>query len=142
MPFAAIDMTASAISGGTLPTSALPAIPAAGSGPAKAAHPAHPSATHDKMSRNVSSQIRAGNVRKERYCQARAGEHGSKIMIALGGGAGNGVNAAIASGHICLHAAHSLVQAATNKVGHRFMIFTRSSIARAAPTLQAAMAVR
>lgn len=61
-------------------------------------------------------------------------------VIALTG-TGDGVNAAIAWVYVGLRVIHSLVQATTNKVGVRFMLFITSSIALAALTLHAAMAV-
>ena len=56
-------------------------------------------------------------------------------------GTGDGVNAAIAWVYVGLRVIHSLVQATTNKVGVRFMLFITSSIALAALSLHAAMAV-
>jgi len=61
-------------------------------------------------------------------------------VIALTG-TGDGVNAAIAWAYVGLRVIHSLVQATTNKVGPRFMLFIASSIALAALTLHAALAV-
>ncbi|WP_137899695.1 MAPEG family protein [Sphingomonas sp. 2SG] len=61
-------------------------------------------------------------------------------VIALSG-TGNGVNAAIAWAYVGLRVIHSLVQATTNKVGPRFMLFIASSLALAALTLHAVMAV-
>jgi len=61
-------------------------------------------------------------------------------VIALTG-TGDGVNAAIAWVYVVLRMIHSLVQATSNKVGVRFMLFIASSIALAALTLHAALAV-
>ena len=61
-------------------------------------------------------------------------------VIALTG-TGDGVNAAIAWVYVALRVIHSLVQATSNKVGMRFMLFITSSIALAALTLHASMAV-
>ena len=61
-------------------------------------------------------------------------------VIALTG-TGDGVNAAIAWVYVVLRMIHSLVQATSNKVGVRFMLFIASSIALAALTLHASMAV-
>ncbi len=61
-------------------------------------------------------------------------------VIALSG-TGKGVNAAIAWAYVGLRVIHSLVQATTNKVGPRFMLFIASSLALAALTLHAVMAV-
>jgi hypothetical protein len=61
-------------------------------------------------------------------------------VIALSG-TGNGVNALIAWAYVGLRVIHSLVQATTNKVGARFMLFLASSLALAALTLHAVMAV-
>jgi len=61
-------------------------------------------------------------------------------VIALTG-TGDGVNTAIAWAYVGLRVIHSLVQATTNKVGPRFMLFIASSIALAALTLHAALAV-
>lgn len=61
-------------------------------------------------------------------------------VIALSG-TGNGVNAAIAWAYVGLRVIHSLVQATTNKVGPRFMLFIASSLALAALSLHAVMAV-
>lgn len=61
-------------------------------------------------------------------------------VIALTG-AGDGPNAVIAWTYVTLRVIHSLVQATTNKVGPRFMLFIASSIALAALTLHAALAV-
>ena len=61
-------------------------------------------------------------------------------VIALTG-TGDGVNAAIAWAYVGLRVIHSLVQATTNKVGPRFMLFIASSLALAALTLHAVMAV-
>ncbi|MFN3433443.1 MAG: MAPEG family protein, partial [Sphingomonas sp.] len=56
-------------------------------------------------------------------------------------GTGDGINAAIAWVYVALRVAHSLVQATTNRVLHRFMLFLASTLALAALTLHAAMAV-
>ncbi|MGU3314480.1 MAPEG family protein [Sphingomonas sp. M6A6_1c] len=61
-------------------------------------------------------------------------------VIALSG-TGDGVNAMIAWLYVGLRVIHSLVQATTNKVGPRFMLFIASSLALAALTLHAVMAV-
>jgi hypothetical protein len=61
-------------------------------------------------------------------------------VIALSG-TGNCVNASIAWAYVGLRVIHSLVQATTNKVGPRFMLFIASSLALAALTLHAVMAV-
>ncbi len=61
-------------------------------------------------------------------------------VIALSG-TGNGVNAAIAWVYVVLRVAHSLVQATVNRVLPRFMLFLASSLALAALTLHASMAV-
>ncbi len=61
-------------------------------------------------------------------------------VIALTG-TGDGANAAIAWAYVALRVAHSLVQATTNRVLHRFMLFLASTLALAALTLHAAMAV-
>ena len=61
-------------------------------------------------------------------------------VIALTG-TGDGVNATIAWVYVVLRMIHSLVQATSNKVGVRFMLFIASSIALAALTLHAALAV-
>jgi hypothetical protein len=61
-------------------------------------------------------------------------------VIALTG-TGDGPNAVIAWTYVALRVIHSLVQATTNKVGPRFMLFIASSIALAALTLHAALAV-
>jgi hypothetical protein len=61
-------------------------------------------------------------------------------VIALSG-TGNGVNAAIAWAYVALRVLHSLVQATVNRVRPRLMLFLASTIALAALTLHAAMAV-
>jgi hypothetical protein len=61
-------------------------------------------------------------------------------VIALSG-TGDGANALIAWLYVGLRVLHSLVQATTNKVGPRFMLFIVSSVALAALTLHAVMAV-
>jgi len=61
-------------------------------------------------------------------------------VLALSG-TGDGINAAIAWVYVALRVAHSLVQATTNRVLHRFMLFLASTLALAALTLHAAMAV-
>lgn len=54
---------------------------------------------------------------------------------------GNGANAVIAWAYVGLRIAHSLVQATVNKVGPRLMLFLASTVALAALTLHAAMAI-
>ncbi len=61
-------------------------------------------------------------------------------VIALSG-TGDGVNAAIAWVYVGLRVAHSLVQATVNRVGPRFMLYLASTVALAALTLHASMAV-
>ena len=61
-------------------------------------------------------------------------------VIALSG-TGDGVNAAIAWVYVALRIVHSLVQATVNRVGPRFMLFMASTVALAALTLHASMAV-
>lgn len=61
-------------------------------------------------------------------------------VIALTG-TGDGVNAAIAWVYVALRVLHSLVQATVNRVLIRFMLFLTSSLALAALTLHASMAV-
>ena len=61
-------------------------------------------------------------------------------VIALSG-TGNGVNAAIAWVYVALRVIHSLVQATVNRVGPRFMLYLASTVALAALTLHASMAV-
>ncbi|GAA0673621.1 hypothetical protein FHT00_001518 [Sphingomonas insulae] len=61
-------------------------------------------------------------------------------VIALSG-TGDGINAAIAWVYVGLRVAHSLVQATVNRVGPRFMLFMASTVALAALTLHASMAV-
>ena len=61
-------------------------------------------------------------------------------VIALTG-SGDGVNAAIAWVYVGLRIAHSLVQATVNRVGLRLMLFLASTVALAALTLHASMAV-
>jgi hypothetical protein len=61
-------------------------------------------------------------------------------VIALSG-TGDGVNAAIAWVYVALRVLHSLVQVTVNKVGPRFMLFLASTVALAALTLHASMAV-
>ncbi len=61
-------------------------------------------------------------------------------VIALSG-TGNGVNAAIAWVYVALRVLHSLVQATVNRVGPRFMLYLASTVALAALTLHASMAV-
>jgi hypothetical protein len=62
------------------------------------------------------------------------------LTIALAG-ADHPVNTAIAWAYVGLRVAHSLVQATSNRVRPRFMLFLLSSIALFALTLHAAMAV-
>ena len=62
------------------------------------------------------------------------------IVIALSGG-GDGINAAIAWVYVGLRVAHSLVQATVNRVMPRFMLYLASTVALAALTLHASMAV-
>jgi hypothetical protein len=54
---------------------------------------------------------------------------------------GNGVNAWIAWGYVVLRIAHSLVQATSNRVRARFVLFMLSSLMLVALTLHAALAV-
>ena len=61
-------------------------------------------------------------------------------VIALSG-SGNGVNAWIAWAYVALRIAHSIWQATVNKVSMRFVLFLGSSLALAALTLHAAIAV-
>ena len=61
-------------------------------------------------------------------------------VLALSG-TGNGVNAWIAWGYVGLRIAHSLVQATTNRVRPRFLLFMLSSLMLVALTLHAALAV-
>ncbi len=61
-------------------------------------------------------------------------------VIALTG-TGDGVNAAIAWVYVALRVVHSLVQATVNRVGPRFMLYLASTVALAALTLHASMAV-
>ena len=61
-------------------------------------------------------------------------------VIALSG-TGDGVNAAIAWVYVAVRIVHSLVQATVNRVGPRFMLFMASTVALAALTLHASMAV-
>jgi hypothetical protein len=61
-------------------------------------------------------------------------------VLALSG-TGNGVNAWIAWGYVGLRIVHSLVQATSNRVRIRFLVFMLSSVMLAALTLHAALAV-
>ena len=61
-------------------------------------------------------------------------------VLALSG-TGNGVNAWIAWGYVGLRIAHSLVQATSNRVRPRFLLFMLSSLMLVALTLHAALAV-
>jgi hypothetical protein len=61
-------------------------------------------------------------------------------VIALTG-TGDGVNAWIAWAYVAIRIAHSIWQARVNKVSVRFVLFLASSLALAALTLHAAMAV-
>jgi hypothetical protein len=61
-------------------------------------------------------------------------------VIALSG-TGDGINAAIAWVYVALRVLHSLVQATVNRVGPRFMLYLASTVALAALTLHASMAV-
>ena len=54
---------------------------------------------------------------------------------------GNGVNAWIAWAYVGLRIVHSIAQATTNRVQTRFILFLLSSVALAALTLHAALAV-
>ncbi|MEG3082536.1 MAPEG family protein [Sphingomonas sp. PB2P12] len=56
-------------------------------------------------------------------------------------GTGNGVNAWIAWAYVGLRIAHSLVQATSNRVRGRFLVFVLSSLMLVALTLHAALAV-
>ena len=60
-------------------------------------------------------------------------------VLALSG-TGNGVNAWIAWGYVGLRIVHSLVQATSNRVRIRFLVFMLSSVMLAALTLHAALA--
>ena len=62
------------------------------------------------------------------------------LVIALTGPS-VAINVALAWGYVGLRIAHSLVQATTNRVRPRFMLFLLSSLCLAALTLHAAMAV-
>ncbi|WP_260598707.1 MAPEG family protein [Sphingomonas endolithica] len=61
-------------------------------------------------------------------------------VIALSG-TGDGANAWIAWAYVALRIAHSIWQATVNKVSMRFVLFLGSSLALAALTLHAAIAV-
>ena len=61
-------------------------------------------------------------------------------VLALSG-TGNGVNAWIAWAYVGLRIVHSLVQATSNRVRIRFLVFMMSSVMLAALTLHAALAV-
>lgn len=56
-------------------------------------------------------------------------------------GTGVAINVALAWGYVVLRIAHSLVQATTNRVRPRFMLFLLSSLCLAALTLHAGIAV-
>ncbi|MGA1797528.1 MAPEG family protein [Sphingomonas sp. 4RDLI-65] len=62
------------------------------------------------------------------------------VVLALSG-TGNGVNAWIAWAYVALRIAHSLVQATSNRVRARFLLFMLSSLMLVALTLHAALAV-
>jgi hypothetical protein len=62
------------------------------------------------------------------------------LVIALGG-ADHPVNTAIAWAYVALRVAHSLVQATVNRVLPRFWLFLAATLALAALTLHAGMAV-
>jgi hypothetical protein len=62
------------------------------------------------------------------------------LVIAVTG-TGIAINVALAWGYVGLRIAHSLVQATTNRVRPRFMLFLLSSLCLAALTLHAGMAV-
>lgn len=62
------------------------------------------------------------------------------LVIAVTG-TGVAINVALAWGYVALRIAHSLVQATTNRVRPRFMLFLLSSLCLAALTLHAGMAV-
>lgn len=62
------------------------------------------------------------------------------LVIAVTG-TGIAINVALAWGYVALRIAHSLVQATTNRVRPRFMLFLLSSLCLAALTLHAGMAV-
>ncbi len=61
-------------------------------------------------------------------------------VLALSG-TGHGVNAWIAWAYVALRIAHSLVQATSNRVRARFLLFMLSSLMLVALTLHAALAV-
>ncbi len=56
-------------------------------------------------------------------------------------GQGDGLNAQIAWGYVALRVLHSIVQATANKISIRFSLFLLSTLALAALTVHAAMAV-
>jgi hypothetical protein len=62
------------------------------------------------------------------------------LTLAIGG-AGGGYSAILAWAYVVLRVAHSLVQTTVNVVTYRFMLFTLSSLALAALTVQAARMV-
>jgi hypothetical protein len=62
------------------------------------------------------------------------------LVIAVTG-TGVAINVALAWGYVALRIAHSLVQATTNRVRPRFMLFLLSSLCLAALTLHAGMTV-
>lgn len=66
--------------------------------------------------------------------------YGVCAVLALSG-TGNGVNAWIAWAYVGLRIVHSVVQATTNRVRHRFVFFMLSSLMLVALTLHAALAV-
>lgn len=61
-------------------------------------------------------------------------------VLALSG-TGNGINAWIAWAYVGLRIAHSLIQATSNRVRYRFVVFMLSSVTLVALTLHAALAV-
>ena len=61
-------------------------------------------------------------------------------VLALSG-TGNGINAWIAWAYVGLRIVHSLIQATSNRVRDRFMVFMLSSVMLIALTLHAALAV-
>ena len=63
------------------------------------------------------------------------------VLALSGTGNGNGVNAWIAWAYVGLRIVHSLVQATSNRVRIRFLVFMLSSVMLAALTLHAALAV-
>ncbi|MCK8455788.1 MULTISPECIES: MAPEG family protein [Sphingomonas] len=61
-------------------------------------------------------------------------------VLALSG-TGNGINAWIAWAYVGLRIVHSLIQATSNRVRYRFVVFMLSSVTLVALTLHAALAV-